>query len=275
MNKIFILCAVIIAVIYAAPDSSLDLADPVSTLAETVTTSAQLALPTTERREYETSDEQGTVDDRTKLVATLFKDYDKKINPDDVKLMFGVSLIDFHILEDKDEMESSVWLRYSWQDPRLKWNADEYGGATLIRLESDMVWKPDIALFNSADPVNMMNCWNANILIYSTGKILWVPPCKMLSWCHLTLHREPYGEQVCGLKFGSWTFDGDKLDLDFYKGNKTMDVSDLINTSGFEILSNKAEQTTKFYPCCKEPYRDLMFNITIKRIPGEELIKKW
>ncbi|CAL8086709.1 unnamed protein product [Orchesella dallaii] len=256
MNKIFIICAVIVAVAYAAPNSSSDLTDSVATTAETA---VPFAAPTTGKTAIKTSD-QGTVEDRTKLVAKLFKDYDKKVNPDDVKLKFGVGLIDFHI---------------SWQDPRLKWNPDQYGGATILRMDSEMIWKPDITLYNSADPVNMINCWHSNILIFSTGEILWVPPCKMVSRCHLTLKKHPYGEQVCGLKFGSWTFDGVILDLDFYDGKKTMDLSDLNNSSGFEILSNKAEKTDKFYPCCEEPYPDLTFNMTIKRIPGEELIKKW
>jgi len=267
MIKVFLLCAVLVAVAYAAPESVSDnLSAPVAEDA--------VSTATEQLSQFKTS-AQGTVEDRTKLVDKLFKDYNNKVNPDSVKVKFGVSLIDFHILEDKDAMESYTWLKYVWQDPRLAWNEEEFGGATVLRIEPGMVWKPDITLYNTADPVNMINCWESNVLIFSNGEILWVPPCKMVSRCHLTLRKEPYGEQVCGLKFGSWTFDGFVLDLDFYKGNKTMDLTDLNNASGFEILSNEAERKDKYYPCCKEPYPDLTFNLTIKRIPGEELFKKW
>jgi len=246
----------------------------VDAVADATTTTEAPVAPPTEDDKYSTHD-NSTVEQRTKLVAKLFKDYNNKVNPDKVKLKFGVALIDFHIREDRDAMESYVWLRYVWQDPRLAWNKEEFGGASVLRIDSKMVWKPDVTLYNSADLVNMINCWESNVLIYSTGEILWVPPCKMLSRCHLTLRKEPYGEQVCGLKFGSWTFDGFVLDLDFYKGNKTMDLEDFHNSSGFKVLSTTAERTDKYYSCCKEPYPDLTFNMTIKRIPGEELIKKW
>ncbi|CAL8086697.1 unnamed protein product [Orchesella dallaii] len=297
MNKIFIVSAMLLALANAAPDFLSGIASPIANAVDAIadvtstqapvedltttqapvedlTTTPAPDAPTTKDPKFITSD-NSTTEERTKLVAKLFKDYDKKVNPDDLKIKFGVALIDFHILEDKDAVENYCWLRYVWTDPRLQWNAEEYGGAAVLRMDSDMVWKPDVTLYNSADPVHMINCWESNVLIYPNGEILWVPPCKMLSRCHLTLKREPYGEQVCGLKFGSWTYDGFTMDLEFYNGNKTIDLTDLSNSSGFEILSTTAEKTDKYYPCCKEPYPDLTFNMTIKRIPGEELIKKW
>jgi len=274
MNKLILASAILVAVAHAAPDLLSSLAAPVENAISEVTTTKAPAISGTTAAPISTAT-QGTVEDRTRLVGTLFKDYNKKVNPDDIKLKFGVSLIDFHILEQKDAMDSYVWLRYTWQDPRLKWNTEEYGGATVLRMDADMVWKPDITLYNTADPVNMINCWDSKVLIFSSGEILWVPPCKMLSHCDLTLNKQPYGEQVCGMKFGSWTFDGNVLDVDFYQGNKTIDLSDLNNSSGFEVLSTTAKKTDKYYPCCVEPYPDLTFNVTIKRIPGEQLIKKW
>jgi len=131
-----------------------------------------------------------------------------------------------------------------------------------------------VTLYNSADPVNMVNCWESNVLIWATGKVLWVPPCKMTSTCNLKLRKRPYGEQECILKFGSWTFDGNVLDVQFYNGTKGLDLSELHNSSGFEIVSTTAEKNVKYYSCCPDPYPDLTFNFTIKRIPAEELFHK-
>jgi len=295
MYKILLISAVLLAVAHAAPDFLSGITAPVAAGAEAIgitSTAATPVMPPTTpptEPEYQPSDKapdtaptkmpkqsnsQGTVEDRTKLVAKLFKDYNKIVNPDNVTLKFGVALIDFHILEDQDAMESFVWLRYVWTDTRLVWDAKDHGDITVLRLPADTVWIPDITLYNSVDPTHMINCWHSNILLYPTGEILWVPPCKMLSDCHLTLKREPYGEQNCGLKFGSWTFDGVVLDMDFYGGNKTMDLSNMQNTSGFEIVSNTAEKHEKTYSCCEEMYPDLTFNLTVKRIPGEELFKR-
>jgi len=217
---------------------------------------------------------QGTEPDRTRLLNDLLTKYNKGVNPDNIKLDFGMNLIDFHVRENRNAIDNYVWLRYTWSDARLKWDSKEYGGVEVLRVNPDSIWTPDVTLYNSADPVNMVNCWTSNVLIYPTGKVLWVPPCKMTSTCQLKLKREPYGEQECTLKFGSWTMDGYALDMSFYGGNATIDLSQLHNSSGFEILSTTAERHERFYPCCVEPYIDLTFNYTIKRVPGEELLHK-
>lgn len=53
-----------------------------------------------------------------------------------------------------------------------------------------------------------------------------------------------------------------------------VDLSDLDNTSNFEVVSTSAKRNVRYYSCCEEPYVDIAFNVTIKRIPGEELFNK-
>lgn len=48
-----------------------------------------------------------------------------------------------------------------------------------------------------------MDCYESNVLIFPTGKVLWVPPCTLKSYCNLTIAEHPMKEQVCTLKFGN------------------------------------------------------------------------
>lgn len=41
-----------------------------------------------------------------------------------------------------------LWIRQTWYDAYLKWDRDQYDGLDSIRIPSDMVWRPDIALYN-------------------------------------------------------------------------------------------------------------------------------
>lgn len=34
-----------------------------------------------------------------------------------------------------------------WIDVKLKWNPDDYGGITAIRVPSETIWLPDIVLY--------------------------------------------------------------------------------------------------------------------------------
>lgn len=59
-------------------------------------------------------------------------------------------------------------------------------------------------------------CADINALVYPNGEVLQVPPCQIQSYCNLTLGTDPYKEQNCTLKFGSWTFDGLIMDMQLY-----------------------------------------------------------
>jgi nicotinic acetylcholine receptor len=258
---------------YPEPDQEMKL--EIENLIENEVVESVTTLPTETPKRKEKS--QGTSGDRTKLLRNLLGEYDKRVNPDDVKVDFGMLLFDFKVREERNAIESYVWLNYQWVDSRLAWDPKDYGGVEVLRLGSSEVWKPDVTLYNSADPVNMINCWETNTVIWPNGNVMFIPPCKMTSTCKLNLRREPYGEQKCSMKLGSWTYDGNILDLQLRNGgNSSFDLSqfELNNSSGFEILSTTAERNERFYSCCEEPYIDITFNMTIRRLPGDELFHK-
>lgn len=41
-----------------------------------------------------------------------------------------------------------LWIRQSWYDAYLKWDKDKYDGLDSIRIPSNLVWRPDIVLYN-------------------------------------------------------------------------------------------------------------------------------
>ena len=57
---------------------------------------------------------------------------------------------------------------------------------------------------------------NANVIVQSDGSVLWVPPVRVTHRCDLDRTNWPRDEAVCLLKFGSWTFDGNHLNLSLY-----------------------------------------------------------
>ena len=68
------------------------------------------------------------------------------------------------------------------------------------------------------------------------------------------------------MKFGSWTYDGYKLDLVFYDGSEEVDVNDYIESNEWVLVEHPAIRNVKRYPCCEEPYIDLTFTLKVKRM---------
>ncbi|EZA61858.1 Acetylcholine receptor subunit alpha-like protein [Ooceraea biroi] len=47
-------------------------------------------------------------------------------------------------------MTTNVWVEQEWNDYKLKWNPDDYGGVDTLHVPSEHIWLPDIVLYNNA-----------------------------------------------------------------------------------------------------------------------------
>ncbi|XP_074649299.1 acetylcholine receptor subunit alpha-like 2 isoform X2 [Tubulanus polymorphus] len=181
-----------------------------------------------------------------------------------MKVDVGLALI--HISEMNHELSAlslNAWLRMSWKDEFLKWDPAEFDGIKDIRIPIHYIWQPDIVLYNKAN-VNgyggMKITEHTMAVVSYGGEVLWIPPVLIVSLC-----SGNQGETTsCALKFGSWTYDGFLLDVNFFDGKELIDTTDYIPDHRYEIMKTSAVKNTKYYPCCKEPYPDLVFKLTFK-----------
>jgi len=225
---------------------------------------------TKEGKQKITTAETGSWADRDRLLQRLFEKYNKDNYPDECKVDFGLSIIHMDVDELERNLELNVWVKQVWTDDRLMWSPEDFGGHTVIRVPAEKLWLPDIVPYNSLSDPGIKTCSNVNALLYSTGKVLTVTNCHDTFYCNLTLDHYPYGEQSCTLKYGSWTFDGYAMDIQLYANQTTADVSDMWDTTEWQIGSTQAIRREKYYPCCKEPYVSVetVINFNRKGVAG-------
>lgn len=58
--------------------------------------------------------------------------------------------------------------------------------------------------------------FKANVLVYENGLVMWIPCAIYKSSCGIDVKYFPFDEQSCDMTFGSWTYDGDEVDLTPY-----------------------------------------------------------
>uniref|UniRef100_A0A1I7U469 Neur_chan_LBD domain-containing protein n=1 Tax=Caenorhabditis tropicalis TaxID=1561998 RepID=A0A1I7U469_9PELO len=156
----------------------------------------------------------------TKLFTDLLKGYNplerpvqNSSEPLEVKIkLFLQQILD---VDEKNQIVSvNAWLSYTWFDHKLQWEPKKYGGIQDIRFpgSSDHIWKPDVLLYNSAAE-DFDSTFKSNLLTYHTGTVVWIPPGVLKFVCQLDVTWFPFDDQVCEMKFGSWTFHGKAIDL--------------------------------------------------------------
>ncbi|KAL1117528.1 hypothetical protein AAG570_003844, partial [Ranatra chinensis] len=158
-----------------------------------------------------------------------------------------------------------------WNDYKLKWNPDDYGGVDTLHVPSEHIWLPDIVLYNNADGNYEVTIMTKAIL-HHTGKVVWKPPAIYKSFCEIDVEYFPFDEQTCFMKFGSWTYDGYLVDLRHMSQTPDsdtievgIDLQDYYLSVEWDIMKVPAVRNEKFYSCCEEPYPDIIFNITLRR----------
>lgn len=93
-----------------------------------------------------------------------------------------------------------------------------------------MYW---ICLIDSADG-DFVVTLKTKATVYHDGKIVWEPPAIYKSYCPIDVEFFPFDIQECFLKFGTWTYNGDEVDL-MHVCNGTHIGKDIIILRGIDL----------------------------------------
>ncbi|KAF6037002.1 nAChRa4 [Bugula neritina] len=182
------------------------------------------------------------------------------------------------VARNNDTLTVKLGLRLSqligiWEDFHFIWDPKDYGGVDLLYVPSEDVWTPDIVLYNNADG-NYQVTLMTKATLHSNGRVFWEPPAIYKSSCTIDVEFFPFDEQTCGMKFGSWTYDGIKVDLK-HKDQadvpgevhipKAIDMSGYYRSFIWDVMAVPAKRSEVTYPCCPQYYPDVTFKITIRR----------
>uniref|UniRef100_A0A8C7LQF6 Cholinergic receptor, nicotinic, alpha 2b (neuronal) n=1 Tax=Oncorhynchus mykiss TaxID=8022 RepID=A0A8C7LQF6_ONCMY len=204
------------------------------------------------------------------LFKKLFIGYNKWSRPvpnisDVVIVKFGLSIAQLIDVDEKNQMmTTNVWLKQEWNDYKLRWTPSDYDNVTSIRVPSELIWVPDIVLYNNADGEFAVTHMTKAHLFYN-GKVRWVPPAIYKSSCSIDVTFFPFDQQNCKMKFGSWTYDKAKIDLERFEN--TVDLNNYWESGEWAIINAVGTYNTKKYDCCHEIYPDITYFFIIRRLP--------
>uniref|UniRef100_H3DFZ8 Cholinergic receptor nicotinic alpha 2 subunit n=1 Tax=Tetraodon nigroviridis TaxID=99883 RepID=H3DFZ8_TETNG len=202
------------------------------------------------------------------LFKKLFAGYNKYSRPvpnvtDVVIVKFGLSIAQLIDVDEKNQMmTTNVWLKQEWNDYKLRWRPSDYDNVTSIRVPSELIWVPDIVLYNNADGEFAVTHMTKAHLFHN-GKIRWVPPAIYNSSCIIDVTFFPFDQHTARCKFGPCRYDK-AIDLERIE---TRCTDNYWESGEWAIINAVGTYNTKKYDCCHEIYPDITYFFIIRRLP--------
>uniref|UniRef100_A0A8C2Q1J8 Cholinergic receptor nicotinic alpha 9 subunit n=1 Tax=Cyprinus carpio TaxID=7962 RepID=A0A8C2Q1J8_CYPCA len=203
-----------------------------------------------------------------KLLNDLMENYSSALRPvDDTDKSLNVTLqVTLSQIKDMDERNqvliAYLWIRQTWHDAHLKWSKEDYDGLEVIRIPSSLVWRPDLVLYNKADD-DFSGPVDTNVVLRYNGEITWDTPAITKSSCVVDVSYFPFDSQQCNLTFGSWTYNGNQVDIAM--GMDSGDLSDFVENVEWECHGMPATKNVIMYGCCSDPYPDITYTLLLQR----------
>jgi len=199
-----------------------------------------------------------------KLTMELVKDYSTSARPlkNDSKAVEVTLGLTMNQLLDVDTnvgtMTGLYWFNLEWKDEYLVWDEAKNGGLKDLRLEAESIWLPDIEPFNMIS-IEYLRGQRESVVVRSDGGVTWIPPFKMISTCAI----ENTDAANCKLKFGSWTYNGFKLNISMQ--SSSADLGNYAPHPAWDIVSAAGRRNEVIYECCPEPYLDITYTIQLRK----------
>ncbi|XP_022334302.2 neuronal acetylcholine receptor subunit alpha-10-like [Crassostrea virginica] len=208
------------------------------------------------------------VPDEQRLMTHILRGYEKAVRPVQnassiVVVKMGLTLTQIFDMDEKNQvLVTNIWLDQEWVDEFLKWDPMKFSNITMIRIPCHKLWLPDIVLYNNAaeytDGVML-----ANAMVENNGNVFWPIPTKLQSSCKVDVTYFPFDDQICKMKFGSWTYDGFQVDIT--NRSTEVDLSNYVVNGEWVLISVRVQRNVVYYTCCPEPFPDVTFYIHIRR----------
>lgn len=179
-------------------------------------------------------------------------------------------LVALNVKEQLFTVNAFILMR--WTDPQLAWNASNYDGIDKINLGTNLIWTPDIMLYNTAheESFGHYDLYKTKALVYNTGEIVWTAPVTWRVSCAFDVTWFPVDKQICNLTFGSWSYMSGQIQLSPWNESLTKEQFQhenfMIQSGEWLIDDFKSYILDLKYVCCPDPFSVIVYEIHVKRM---------
>lgn len=89
---------------------------------------------------------------------------------------------------------------------------------------------------------------SVDCLVYKTGLVVCIPPGKHTGLCIPNLEKYPFDVQNCTLRFGSWVFSGEEMNI--VVNDKSISKGDFTENPEYALINATITKHDGKFKCC-------------------------
>lgn len=169
------------------------------------------------QQQHHQQQQNAPVPKQRELLDHLFEQYRKELRPvlnEQTVTEVAVQLYFKQIQKVKENDQIITvycWLEEYWRDEFLRWDPARFGGIAQLHIPVEMIWRPDLLVYNNANMNVRESEMMTNALVQHDGRVSLFRAIITDITCHLNLHRFPFDQQICYLMLASWSYDGSQV----------------------------------------------------------------
>lgn len=107
--------------------------------------------------------------------------------------------------------------------------------------------------------------FKTRVIVNNDGSIAWFSPALYITTCSMDISYFPFDQQTCKMKFGSWTFMENQVDV--IPSQKPLFTDKYIESTEWHLISAWKHRETANYTCCEKPLSFIEVKVMIRRKP--------
>ncbi|XP_071845116.1 neuronal acetylcholine receptor subunit alpha-6-like [Apostichopus japonicus] len=153
------------------------------------------------------------ISERTALHAKLLNSstYNLNVRPVEnsslpVSVQFCFAPVKHNLVQGNQELQLRGRMALIWDDHRLAWNPDDYGGLRKLDLPVNKIWQPEVVLYERIPTDTDLNIQIETEVakVLSDGTVYWYTMASTRSFCFMNILKFPFDQQNCDVTFTTW-----------------------------------------------------------------------
>ncbi|XP_039991845.1 5-hydroxytryptamine receptor 3A-like [Xiphias gladius] len=170
------------------------------------------------------------------------------------------------VIEKTQTFIPFVWATMMWNNEYISWDPAQFCGITQISVPRDMLWKPDLFIYEMIQKDESPQ--NPYMYISYDGVVTSEEDMKVVSTCKMDVHKFPFDTQRCNISIGSAIHCVDEIRLlPFSNSSRATQFSrEVMKTQGeWEFLQLSVASYNFTYD--NKQWEHLIYTFTMKRRP--------